>query len=234
MAIINRDNRFNDLLKAINVSSIRKEDKNELIDYVNDVKNSRRNNDFFDDDYLQRVILEFITEGEKRNPEYTFDKVIKDCKRIFPYGSKTDDFDLLKEFFVTNINNRIYDFNIDYPYFDILFSLLHNKRDYLDIINLVNKKEYENKYKKIVDYAIDVSRFCQNQIILKHEILAFISKIDKCSDINELYDESLKWAARRSGAYDLDEEKIAVIADQIEVLNSLIKKHEAMQKAKES
>ena len=33
--------------------------------------------DFFDDDYLQRVILEFITEGEKRNPEYTFDKVIK-------------------------------------------------------------------------------------------------------------------------------------------------------------
>ena len=230
MAIINRDNRFNDLIKAINVSSIRKEDKKELIDYVNDVKNSRRNNDFFDDDYLQRVILEFITEGEKRNPEYTFDKVIKDCKRIFPYGSKTDDFDLLKEFFVTNINNRIYDFNIDYPYFDILFSLLHNKRDYLDIINLVNKKEYENKYKKIVDYAIDVSRFCQNQIILKHEILAFISKIDKCSDINELYDESLKWAARRSGAYDLDEEKIAVIADQIEVLNSLIKKHEAMQK----
>ena len=69
MAIINRDNRFNDLLKAINVSSIRKEDKKELIDYVNDVKNSRRNNDFFDDDYLQRVILEFITEGEKRNPD---------------------------------------------------------------------------------------------------------------------------------------------------------------------
>ena len=57
MAIINRDNRFNDLIKAINVSSIRKEDKKELVDYVNDVKNSRRNNDFFDDDYLQRVIL---------------------------------------------------------------------------------------------------------------------------------------------------------------------------------
>ncbi len=230
MAIVIRDNRFNDLLKAIRSSSVSNELKKTLTDYVNDVKNNKRNNDFFDDEFLERVFLEIITGVKERRPDYTFNDIIMDVKRIFPYGTKTDDFEFLKEMFITNLTNRIYDFNIDYPYFDKLFALFFDKHDYLDIINLVNREEYETSYKKIVDYALDVSRFCQNQMILKQEVLAFISKIKRTNNIDELYNDSLEDAKKRSGVYNIDEKTLAVIASEARKAQSLIVKLESLQK----
>lgn len=229
MAIVLRDNRFVNLLNTIKKCSAPNDLKKELTDYINDVKAGRRNNDFFDDEYLERVFIEIISGVQEKKPSYTFDAIVKDIKRIFPYGTKTEDFVFLKEMFVTNLTNRIYDFNIDYPYFDKLFALLNNKHDYIDIINLVNKKEFETSYKKIVDYALDVAPFCQNQIILKQEILSFISKIGRTNDIDEMYKESLLDAKKRAGVYPIDQKTLALIANEARKAQALINKLENMQ-----
>ena len=86
MAIINRDNRFMDLIRVIKGSKLQPAYKNILLKYVLDVKAGRRNNDFIDDEFLE------LSEADREEMEiglnvdkYTFIRGFKRVVRHLKY-----------------------------------------------------------------------------------------------------------------------------------------------------
>ncbi len=224
MAIINRDNRFNDLLKAIKSSSINAESKKILINYVNEVKDNKRNNDFFEDEFLERVFLEILTSVQDNGERINLSEIIKSIKFIFPFGMETEGYNLLKNMVVTNLEKH------DYLFDNKLFSLFDNKRDYLEIINIIlSKEEYEKYYEEIIEYAVTVAPYCQNQAILKQEVIAFIHKTERSSSIDELKKDMLTEAKKRVGIYAIDEKTLSLIAAEARKAQALIRKLENLQ-----
>ena len=224
MAIINRDNRFNDLLKAIKSSSINAESKKILISYVNEVKDNKRNNDFFEDEFLERVFLEILTSVQDNGERINLSEIIKSIKFIFPFGMETEGYNLLKNMVITNLEKH------DYLFDNKLFSLFDNKRDYLEIINIIlSKEEYEKYYEEIIEYAVTVAPYCQNQAILKQEVIAFIHKTERSSSIDELKKDMLFEAKKRVGIYPIDEKTLSLIAAEARKAQALIRKLENLQ-----
>ena len=224
MAILNRNNRFSDLIKAIKGSSINNESKKILIDYVNDVKNNKRNNDFFEDEFLERIFLEILTNIQENDEIFNLSDIIKCIKFIFPFGMETEDYNLLKSMVITNLHNHNNLFNKK------LFSLFDNKRDYLEIINIIlGNKEYITNYERIIEYALAVAPYCQNQFVLKDEIISFIGEIERCSSLSTLKEERLIEAKKRVGVYAIDEKTLALISAEAIKAQSLIEKLENLQ-----
>ena len=225
MGIVNRDNRFNDLIKVIKSSKLNNYEKKELIDYVNEVKTKKRNNDFFEDEFLERVILKIVTKDEL-DCDFDLSDLLGYVNYIFPFGTKTEDYDMLKELFISNIGELNAIFN------DKFFALFDNKRDYVDIINIIsNDEDFDDEIiDAIFNYAIDVAPFCQNQSILKNEVISFIGKVFRCNDLKTLSKESLEEAKKRVGVYSVNEKTLSLIASEAKKAQNLIEKLENLQK----
>ena len=225
MGIVNRDNRFNDLIKVIRSSKLNNYEKKELIDYVNEVKTKKRNNDFFEDEFLERVILKLVTKDEL-DCDFDLSDLLGYVNYIFPFGTKTEDYDMLKELFISNIGELNAIFN------DKFFALFDNKRDYVDIINIIsNDEDFDDEIiDAIFNYAIDVAPFCQNQSILKNEVISFIGKVFRCNDLKTLSKESLEEAKKRVGVYSVNEKTLSLIASEAKKAQNLIEKLENLQK----
>ena len=223
MGIVNRDNRFNDLIKVIRSSKLNNNEKKELINYITEVKLRKRNNDFFEDEFLERVILEIVTKEDEIS-DFDLGDLLGYVNYIFPFGIKTEDYDMLKELFISNIAELNVIFN------DKFFALFDNKRDYVDIINIIANDDYDDEtIDAIFNYAIDVAPFCQNQAILKSEIISFIGKVFRCDDLETLSKESLENAKRRVGVYAVDEKTLSLIAAEARKAQNLISKLENLQ-----
>ncbi len=224
MGIVNRDTRFNDLIKAIKSSKIQNEEKKELIDYVLEVKNKKRNNDFFEDEFLERVILELCVKDEWTS-EFNLWDLIQNAKVVFPFGKETEDYPMLKELFISNIDELGSLFN------DLLYSLFDNKRDYIDIITIINSDDFDEEEKEaVISYGIAVAPFCQNQQVLKQEIIAFIAQVEKTDDLNLLTKDCIEEAKKRVGIYPVDEKTLSLISAEAKKAQSLIMKLETLQK----
>ena len=224
MAIINRDNRFMDLIRVIKGSKLQPTYKNILLKYVLDVKAGRRNNDFIDDEFLERLMLELITEYTEKGKTYNLSDLIESVKIIFPFSENTENYEKLRDLFITHISKYEHLFN------EKLFALFDDKKDYVDIINIIFGDDYYEGYSdEIFDYAVRVSTYCQNQDILKREVIAFINNIDKCDDIDVLVEESLEEAKKRVGIYPVDEKTLSLIANEAKKAQSLITKLENLQ-----
>ena len=224
MAIINRDNRFMDLIRVIKGSKLQPAYKNILLKYVLDVKAGRRNNDFIDDEFLERLMLELITEYTEKGKTYNLSDLIESVKIIFPFSENTENYENLRNLFITHISKYEHLFN------EKLFALFDNKKDYVDIVNIIFGDDYYEGYSdEIFDYAVRVATYCQNQDILKREIIAFINNIDKCDDIDVLVEESLEEAKKRVGIYPVDEKTLSLIANEAKKAQSLITKLENLQ-----
>ena len=224
MAIINRDNRFMDLIRVIKGSKLQPAYKNILLKYVLDVKAGRRNNDFIDDEFLERLMLELITEYTEKGKTYNLSDLIESVKIIFPFSENTENYENLRNLFITHISKYEHLFN------EKLFALFDDKKDYVDIINIIFGDDYYEGYSdEIFDYAVRVATYCQNQDILKREVIAFINNIDKCDDIDVLVEESLEEAKKRVGIYPVDEKTLSLIANEAKKAQSLITKLENLQ-----
>ena len=230
MAVFNLDRRFNDLIRVIErTQSLTSGKKKYFIDYINGVKQGTRNNDFCDDELLERVMLEIInykgygTPNNHNSISY-FEKLITRAKIVFPFGSNTENYELLKDLFVNCISTDTELFN------DGLFAMFNNKRDYLDIINLIrsNEKLLKNA-SKITEYGAMVATYCQTQDVLKREIISFASNVLRTDNIDNLIKLHIMEAQKRMGIYDVDEQKISLAAAEFEKARSLIKKIEELE-----
>lgn len=207
------------LIKVIkNASHVSSMDKEFLLNYVTNVKEGKCNNDFYEFDFLNGIILE-ILNNKIDEIEISFNKVREVVKILLPMGKETPDYNVIKEL-VINSNEEI----------DIrLYPLFENRIDYIQIIKLI-KKESSEYYDKIVNYALDVSPYCINQTILVSEILSFVNGLKyELDDIDNYYANRLEEAKKRCGVYQLDEKKLSLIASEARKAQSLIKKLENLE-----
>lgn len=107
------------LIRAIrNESRLDSEDKNYLIDYINDVISGTRSNDFFEFEYLVRTITALVEtkEDEYYTAESLMQKYISVVKQFLPEGAQTEDYKAVMEMVINNfygkkgfINANLYD-----------------------------------------------------------------------------------------------------------------------------
>lgn len=216
------------LIRAIrNESRLDSEDKNYLIDYINDVISGTRSNDFFEFEYLVRTITALVEtkEDEYYTAESLMQKYISVVKQFLPEGAQTEDYKAVMEMVINNfygkkgfINANLYD--------DKFYALFQNRYDYLYVMNLINKdydiRQYANR---IFNYAVSVSPYCANQSIFKSELLSFINGIpNEGWDFDNYSERSLQEAKKRCGIYPIDEKTLALISSEAEKAQSLIEK----------
>lgn len=216
------------LIRAIrNDSRLGSEDKNYLINYINDVISGTRSNDFFEFEYLVRTITALVEtkEDEYYTAESLMQKYISVVKQFLPEGIQTEDYKAVMEMVINNfygkkgfINANLYD--------DKFYALFQNRYDYLYVMNLINKdydiRQYANR---IFNYAVSVSPYCANQSIFKSELLSFINGIpNEGWDFDNYSERSLQEAKKRCGIYPIDEKTLALISSEAEKAQSLIEK----------
>ena len=226
MATVNeRNEKLNELLKVIRTSRLSSQYKKTLSEYVSGIKDNKRNNDFIDVDFLTRIMLEIITHYYNSEDALNLNNLIRAVKYIFPEGSKTEEYEKLQNLFVNNLSKYEKCFNKKF------YAIFQDKRDYIDIIGIILDNEYyESCVDEIIDFAINVARYCQPQIILKQEIIAFINNLDTTDDIDQLAEDSLLEAKKRVGIYPVDEKTLSLIANEAKKVQSLIVKLEVLQR----
>lgn len=221
------EKKYRLLIRAIrtNSSNITEEDRNYLINYVTKIKDGRIVNDFFDFDFLNEVILNYINNeyGEYVNAEEFIKKIVSTLNLYLPEGKDTDNYKAIR----TYLSKNKFAFNIDVK----VRSLFNDLYTYLMIDGIISSDELYLKNKKdIYDYALKVSPYCINEVVLKNEILSFINDLnDELGDIEEYKSARLIEAKKRCGVYPVDEKTLAMISKQAEKAENLIDELNNMQ-----
>lgn len=218
------DNRFNDLIKGINrVPNLHTEERKYFIKYLNEVKQGVHNNDFFEDELLERVILEVLSYEGYENGIHTpisyFETLISRAKTVFVEGTNTDGYDMLKELFINCIRSN---YNL---FSDKLFVLFDNKRDYADILNILSADKLLIKNaNKIVEFGIEASDCGITQEELKRAIIAFANAIPNCDSIDTLMQERIDKINRRNGVYNISQKTLSLTEEKLNRTENILKK----------
>ena len=208
---------YNSLIKTIK-STKYNHNKNFLLDYVTGVRDGIRDNDFYEFDFLNSIILELIN-SDIYNIEDAFNSLIEKVKILLPAGLETPGYEVIKNLIINN-NDEI----------DIrLYVLFDNRFDYIQVMKII-KRDASEYYEKIVDYALEVSQYCINQDILKNEILSFVNGLKyELDGIDSYYNSRLEEAKKRCGVYPIDEKTLSLISSEAKKAQSLINKLNDMQ-----
>lgn len=220
------DKNYRTLLKAIKGSNkIGYEFQNYLINYINNIKNGTRENDFIDEDILVSTILSFangeVKASENESLVDKFNERIKNIKFYLPEGQMTPEYESIKHSIMTNKHAGSKE----------LYSIMNNRIDYEQIMNLIMEDDLlKENQTHIFDYAIEVSPYCVNQDILKREIISFMNGIKNVTGSMEEYSKSrLIEAKKRCGVYPIDEWTLASISETARRAESMVKQLENMQ-----
>ncbi len=221
------------LLKVIKGSNLSYEIIDKLVKYVTDIRDKKRNNDFFDFEFLEGVILEIANSQFQDSDEFItlFDELLKTIKFFLPEGIETPDYEAIKRMYIHNFSGS--EGILAKDVFDQkFFSLFESRLDYLYIMNLIRDDEsLVGKYRNIVNFALEVAPYCINQTVLKNEILSYINGLkNELGDIDTYSDKKLTEAKKRTGVYPVDEKTLAMISAEAEKAQGLITKLNVMQK----
>ena len=216
MGLFNEESKeekdYKNLLKIIKSSNKQKEIKDYLIDYVMKIKNEEIKNDFYEFDFLKKVIFTILETNYDTLYELKDElkQLAENVKFFLPEGLEA-------------LKNLV--LNAD-AFSKELYALFNNRIDYFQIVNLIiNEKVLTQNYNKILDYALKVSPYCINQTILKNEILSFMSGLSKeISDIDLYQEQKLEEAKKRCGIYPVDEKNLVMVADQVRKVQGLIRR----------
>lgn len=210
--------KYKDLIKTVKSSKkMNYEDELYLVNYIDDIRNERRKNDFFEFEFLKEIILKLINSNS--NIELTLKQTINNTKFLLPLGIKSENYEFYKELII----------NSDLVFDKELFSLFDNKLDYQQILNIIKSKNLDDEqYNLVRNYIIDVSPYCISTEYLKKEVISFINSLNSQIDYNEYYKEKIKKVEKRNGIYDIEEKKLSLISNEVEKATYLISKLEDM------
>lgn len=219
---------INQLLKNIKSSDLNLEWKEYLTNYLNSILNNQKNNDFYDLDFLRRIIIELLDNPyiNDYSPSNLFEEIIKNLNMVFANGMYTPNYNELKEIFINNycgyngyiakglINNNTYSFK----------SLFSNVSDFYLIMNIIkDKEEYITKFNDINRFASEIIMYCPDDVTFKNILISFINGISFNLDkFDEYYAEKKSKVEKMCGIYNLDEKSISKISLEIERLHGLI------------
>lgn len=169
--------RFNDLCRKIR--TVRNDACSKyLINYVSDIYNNKKVNNFFDFDFLEEVMNVIIEDSYESSYESSFELKLyleryeKIVRSYLPQGKYTDNYLKIKEDLLINywdiIRNNLYD--------ESLKAILDTSENYLSVINIIrNDKRLINEFPKIVEYSSKIANVTPNLNTRKIEIISYIS-----------------------------------------------------------
>ena len=212
--------KYKDLIKVVKSNkSIDYETEDYLVNYIDEIRNEKRKNDFFEFEFLKDVILKLLNNNLDKDIVTKLEDTINDIKFLLPLGMKSDNYDFYKELII----------NSDLTFDKDLFSLFDNKLDYQQILNIIKSKNLDDEqYKLVRNYIIEISPYCINNEYLKKEVISFINNIKSQIDYEEYYKNKIKKIEKRNGIYDIDEKKLSLISNEVEKATYLINKLEDM------
>ncbi|MBQ4031433.1 MAG: hypothetical protein II625_06730, partial [Bacilli bacterium] len=92
------ERRYKELIRALRNSDLNYEIIEFLVDYLTDVRDNRRNNEFYDFDFLQRVIVELASGDYESLDELkeVFNNLLNRVRFLLPQGDKTEGYESIK------------------------------------------------------------------------------------------------------------------------------------------
>ncbi len=226
------EEQYKNLIRAINRSDVSYGVQRALVTYVQGIKNKERNNDFFEYEFLERVVLGLLQENYEDDADFsnTFDRVLDTVHFLLPQGMETKEYSAIKEMIINNF--IAYDFReISEGVLDKkLYALFNNRLDYIQIVRLILSNEtLKSQYQEIVSYACEVSPYCINPTVLKNELIAFMNGLEtELGSVSVYHDKRLTEVKKRVGIYPVGEKTLANISAEAEKAQGLIEKLEAM------
>ena len=224
---------FKRLIKVIKNANLNYEIINYLVNYVSEIRDKKRNNDFFEFDFLEGIILEIVNSSFDSYDEFLnlYKKILETVNFLLPEGMLTPDYDAIKRMFIYNFSDSS-SFIAKDVFEQKFYSLFDSRLDYLYLMNLIAKDEdLVNNYRVILNYALEVAPYTINQSVLKNEILSFINGLkNELGDVTSFSERRLIEAKKRMGVYPIDEKTLAMISAEAVKAQGLITKLEGMQK----
>ena len=193
---------------------------NVLINYLNEVRQSKRNNDFIDNDFLYRVFIE-INDSEFKTSNIMMNQladIIVVIHDLLPAGDKTPNYEFIKEVIINNfvssngyIHNKIYS--------QEFYSLFSNILDYLDVMNIISGDDnLISNFIVINKYANEVAKYCVSEEIFKNDLISFLYGFNSVVD-NDYYNyviDSIVEAKKRIGVYLIDQKTLTLVNSNVE------------------
>ena len=172
------EKKFKLLIKTINSSNkLDIEMIQFLVNYLEKVRDKKINNDFYEYEFLERVMLE-IADSEYNSFDIfkeIFEEVVDLVKFLLPEGMNTEDYQVIKNVIVNNIigNGGL----LEEELFDKkVYSLFGSRQDYMFIANLLkDMEELPCSFHEIFNYICEVAPWVPNQEILRSEVVSCIN-----------------------------------------------------------
>lgn len=227
------EKRYKMLIKAIKYASkLDNQMIQYLVTYLENVRDRKTNNDFYDLDFLEKVILEVADSEYEDYEEFVnyFQRVCRVVKFLLPDGSNTKDYDGIKNMVVNNlvgpyglIKKNIFD--------EKIYSIFDSRYDYMFIMNLLSNQELPCSYREVFNYICEVAPYMPTSEVFKSEVVSCINGLSSVVDgVFDYFKNRLEEAKKRVGIYPIDEKTLAMIASEAEKAQALIVKLENMQK----
>lgn len=200
------------LIRTIKRSNINASKKDELSNYVSNIKNGKANNDFFDIDTLETVILDLLDENKTTASLYDY---INTIKFLLPYGKDSERYEEIKS--LIKSGNIFIDKDLSFIFAD--------SSNYVMFMRILKEKgllEDKEKFNNIVDFAVNVKPLCINEDIFKGELLSYVNGLVK--ELDNLEEYKLKRiieAKKRVGIYPIGEETLSSIAETCQKIMNL-------------
>ena len=129
---------FKRLIKVIKNANLNYEIINYLVNYVSEIRDKKRNNDFFEFDFLEGIILEIVNSSFDSYDEFLnlYKKILETVNFLLPEGMLTPDYDAIKRMFIYNFSDSS-SFIAKDVFEQKFYSLFDSRLDYLYLMNLI-------------------------------------------------------------------------------------------------
>ena len=225
------EKRYIELIRALRSSDINYEVVDFLVDYLTDVRDKKRNNEFYDFDFLQRVVVE-LASGEYESIEElqeVFNNLLNRVRFLLPQGDKTEGYESIK--------NEIVNYHCSIErsklFSEELYGLFDNRLDYLQIMDIIMKDQnLADNFETIVKFACELGKEVYDQGLLKREIISYLHLFGSILSDDEAYlEKRINEARMRYGVYPgINEKTIASISREVEKARGILKKLETLEK----
>ena len=184
---------------------------NTLVNYLNGVIFGTGKNDFYDAEFLYRVI-EQLSVNEYRNGTDVKDhlsEIISCMHDLFPFGIKTSNYEEIKEFFIEDfvgpdgfINKGIYDYSV--------YDKMNNISEYSRVMKAISKNEtaIEN-FGSVKDFINGVSKWFISRDEYLGSVLSAIDELDdSVLDVDKYFAGEIDTAKRKAGVYSVSHDDL--------------------------
>ena len=230
-----QEKKYKELIKALRSSDLDYKSVETLVDYITEIKDGKRINDFYDFELLQGVIIELVTANYESYEELieVFNRLLNRVRLLLPDGTKTEGFEAIKR----EIINYYCSIERSNLFSSELYSLFDNRLDYLQIMDIIlNDENLTSNFQNIVKFAVELGKEVDDQGLLKREIISYLHLYGSILSDDEAYlMERINEARMRYGVYPgINEKTMASISREVEKARGILKKLEVLEKKVDS